>query len=81
MKTWFIFNVGGENIGVFTNSAKNGEKIIRSEYGDDIQVEFVDIDWFCDLKFTKLRRGMSPVDCMISSGMIGTFSKAVRSLK
>ena len=80
MKTWFIFRVNGENVGVYTNSAENGMKIIRSEYGEDVVAEFIDIDWFNNIEFRRLRRGMSSVDCMIASGMIGTFSKAFRTL-
>lgn len=80
MKAWFIFNVNGERVGVWTNSSEDGEKLLRTVYGNESAIDFIDLDWFGDVRYRKLDVGMSSVDMMIASGTIGYLLRPFRSL-
>lgn len=75
MKTWFVFLINGEKIGVWANNDNEARQKMIKHYGD-IPMEFIGID----MPLLRVKSdhviydGMSAVDIMIATGLTDLFA-------
>ncbi len=86
MKIWFVFNINGLRVAYWANNEKDAFKLLKEEYSEATDVKCLGcyargIKAMSDLEpdvFSK--RGMSPTDISIASGMIQMFANALRMM-
>ena len=79
MKTWFIYLIDGKRVATWANNCIEARNNLRKEYGSDICMDFVGIDWHLGHENEKADEycysGMSCVDFMIASGILDALSR------